>query len=192
MALSSCLCGWSWIKYYIGRSQKFVAAVGYSLSLQLKYWPFDDNISGFTLKMFVSSASERLLHHKSAPPVKDCRPTLSQQLLQIFTNLFHFISYIYIAPLQDFYSEALPTTERTLNRSFTPKRMSNCEWRTCPGSLRGGLRWIRIRNPPAAKAPNIPLHHRAPLDALLSFTEHAVIYCKNIRSSFQIYFTDSF
>ena len=91
-----------------------------------------------------------------------------------------FISDIYIAPLQDFFSEALPNTARTLNRSFTPKRMSNCEWRTCPGSLRGGLRWIRTRNPPAArhqiypfevdsnpqpsgcKAPNIPLHHRAP------------------------------
>src|SRR5688572_3523850 len=38
-----------------------------------------------------------------------------------------FISDIYIAPLQDFYSEALPNTARTLNRSFTPKRMSNCE-----------------------------------------------------------------
>src|SRR5688572_8038496 len=62
-----------------------------------------------------------------------------------------FISDIYIAPLQDFYSEALPITARTLNRSFMPKRMSNCEWRTCPRSLRGGLRWIRTRNPPAAR-----------------------------------------
>ena len=40
---------------------------------------------------------------------------------------YSFISDIYIAPLQDFYSEALPTTERTLNWSFTPKRMSNHE-----------------------------------------------------------------
>src|SRR5688572_3051049 len=68
-----------------------------------------------------------------------------------------FISDIYIAPLQDFYSEALPTTARTLNRSFTPKRMSNCELRTCPGSLRGGLRWIRTRNPPAARHQIYPL-----------------------------------
>src|SRR5688572_26371024 len=42
-------------------------------------------------------------------------------------GIHSFISDIYIAPLQDFYSEALPTTARTLNRSFTPKRMSNCE-----------------------------------------------------------------
>jgi len=95
-----------------------------------------------------------------------------------YMSFIHF-RYLYSA-LQDFYSEALPITVRTLNRSFTPKRMSNCERGTCPGSLRGGLRWIRTRNPPAArhqiyplevdsnpqpsgcKAPNIPLHHRAP------------------------------
>src|SRR5678815_2190861 len=66
-------------------------------------------------------------------------------------SIHSFISDIYIAPLQDFYSEALPTTAQTLNRSFTPKRMSNCERRTYPGSLRGGLRWIRTRNPLAAR-----------------------------------------
>src|SRR5688572_2509417 len=76
----------------------------------------------------------------------------------IYIIVIHsFISDIYIAPLQDFYSEALPTTARTLNRSFTPKRMSNCELRTCPGSLRGGLRWIRTRNPPAARHQIYPL-----------------------------------
>ena len=67
-----------------------------------------------------------------------------------------YVWTLVIAPLQDFYSEALPTTARTLNRSFTPKRMSNCEWRTCPGSLRGGLRWIRTRNPPAARHRTYP------------------------------------
>src|ERR1043165_5605422 len=53
-------------------------------------------------------------------------------------------------------SEALPTTARTLNRSFTLKRMSNCEGRTCPGSLRSGLRWIRTRNPQAAMHRTYP------------------------------------
>src|SRR5688572_15889175 len=76
-------------------------------------------------------------------------------LLLLFSSN-SFISDIYIAPLQDFYSEALPTTARTLNRSFTPKRMSNCERRTCPGSLRGGLRWIRTCNPPAARHRTYP------------------------------------
>ena len=80
----------------------------------------------------------------------------------IHSFIHSFVWAFVIAPLQDFYSEALPTTARTLNRSFTPKRMSNCEWRTCPGSLRGGLRWIRTRNPTVCKAPNIPLHRRAP------------------------------
>ena len=85
----------------------------------------------------------------------------------LYTGLFHpgmyvcmyvcmYVWALVIAPLQDFYSEALPTTARTLNRSFTPKRMSNCEWRTCPGSLRGGLRWIRTRNPPAARHRTYP------------------------------------
>src|SRR5688572_31901002 len=77
--------------------------------------------------------------------------------MAIHSFIHSFISDIYIAPLQDFYSEALPTTARTLNRSFTPKRMSNCELRTCPGSLRGGLRWIRTRNPPAARHQIYPL-----------------------------------
>src|SRR5678816_3678195 len=67
-----------------------------------------------------------------------------------------YVRALVIAPLQDFYSEALPTTARTLNRSFTPKRMSNCELRTCPGSLRDGLRWIRTRNPPAARHQTYP------------------------------------
>src|SRR5678815_3477935 len=39
--------------------------------------------------------------------------------------------------------------------------MSNCEGRTCPRSLRGGLRWIRTRNPPAARHRTYPIHHRA-------------------------------
>ena len=38
-----------------------------------------------------------------------------------------YVCALVIAPLQDFYSEALPKTARTLDRSFTPKRMSNYE-----------------------------------------------------------------
>ena len=57
-----------------------------------------------------------------------------------------YVWALVIAPVQDFHSEAFPTIARTLNRSFEPKRMSNCEWRTCPGSLRESLRWIRTRN----------------------------------------------
>jgi hypothetical protein len=67
-----------------------------------------------------------------------------------------FISDNYIAPIRNFYSEAFPTTARTLNRSFKPKSLSNCEWRTCPESLRGGLRWIRTRNPAAARHRTYP------------------------------------
>src|SRR6218665_2342579 len=54
-------------------------------------------------------------------------------------ELHSFILAISIAPLQVLYhSEALPTTARTLYRSFTPKRTGNCRYRTCPTSLRDG------------------------------------------------------
>ena len=95
----------------------------------------------------------------------------------------HIYTYMYvwalvIAPLQDFYSEALPTTARTLNRSFTPKRMSNCEWRTCPGSLRGGLRWIRTRNPPAARHRTYPYTTAPHMHAYITYTRiHAHLHC---------------
>ena len=66
-----------------------------------------------------------------------CRPTLDSGFfvylsssLSVFVFIFihSFIPAISIAPLQViYYSEALPTTARTLYRSFTPKRTaSNC------------------------------------------------------------------
>src|SRR5688572_23873294 len=41
--------------------------------------------------------------------------------------------------------------------------MSNCECRTCPGSLRGCFEVDSNPQPSSCKAPNIPLHHRAPV-----------------------------
>jgi len=40
--------------------------------------------------------------------------------------------------LRVYHSEALPTTARILNRSFTPKCIGKCKLRTCPKSLRSG------------------------------------------------------
>src|SRR6218665_1595552 len=58
-------------------------------------------------------------------------PGLSPVLVSItfpfFSFIHSFILAISIAPLQVLYhSEALPTTARTLYRSFTPKRTGNC------------------------------------------------------------------
>ena len=51
-----------------------------------------------------------------------------------FIHSGHFYSALQVL----YYSEALPTTARTLYRSFTPKRTGNCRYRTCPRSLHDG------------------------------------------------------
>src|SRR6218665_1072527 len=78
------------------------------------------------------------------------RSLISIQAYACYHPIFHsFILAISIAPLQALYhSEALPTTARTLYRSFTPKRTGNCRERTCPRSLRDGQSGSRTHDPP--------------------------------------------
>lgn len=47
--------------------------------------------------------------------------------------MYRPICVLVIALLQDYFSKALPTTARTMNRIITPKRMSHSESRTCSG-----------------------------------------------------------
>src|SRR5688572_9405829 len=75
------------------------------------------------------SSSRNVTHILSALAASNLCAAPVGELIISPSAIHHFISFIsdiYIAPLQAFYSEALPTTPRTLNRSFTPKRMSNC------------------------------------------------------------------
>src|SRR5688572_22946543 len=54
--------------------------------------------------------------------------------------------------------------------------MSNCECRTCPGSLRGDFEVDSNPQPSSCKAPNIPLNHRAPV--------YCVVLCVVLYSTF--------
>jgi len=58
-----------------------------------------------------------------------------------------FIQFIFIAPIQvHYYSEALPTEHGYCARISRRSATGNCEWRTIPGSLRGGYSGSRNRD----------------------------------------------
>jgi len=66
----------------------------------------------------------------------------ARNLCSIHSFIHPFILDISITPLQVhyYYSEALPTTALidTASELTCRSAIRNCEWRTCPRSLRGG------------------------------------------------------
>jgi hypothetical protein len=62
---------------------------------------------------------------------------------------------------------------------FHAEALCNYEWRTCPRSLPGDVRWIRTCNPLAARRRTYPLHHRTPHAYTVVHNPHFVGYMRH-------------
>ena len=90
-----------------------------------------------------------------------------------------FIKAISIAPLQVHYNSEALTTQRgycveVSRRSAT----GNCEWRTCPGSLRDRLEQNSNPRPFGRKTTNLPMSHHAPRQvSCVKYESFGEIWC---------------
>src|SRR6218665_1942137 len=115
----------------------FQLAIQQQLRLGRLYLKYLVNILDFRLittivlccivSIYLYSASRSAHQPETLPGRETQKEENTKQSWLTSSFIDSFIPAISIAPLQVlYYSEALPTTERILYRSFTPKRTGNC------------------------------------------------------------------